>query len=197
MKTDQDKIPEHLVGPKNASIGNITVEDLVWVGPNGEVNPDAILSLHGYGPDDPFASMLSEIIRGNPIYGRDDRERLETALSALIGTRRKRGMDEINRDYDLLLEIARRFFASFHQNGHVEPELADIIRDVVAVVPAGDERCLASEDSIRRRLRRKFNKSKDILLVRVTSEQNWDRMDVARSINTIVRQLGALTLPVG
>jgi hypothetical protein len=65
------------------------------------------------------------------------------------------------------------------------------------VVPAGDERCLASEDSIRRRLRRKFNKSKDILLVRVTSEQNWDRMDVARSINTIVRQLGALTLPVG
>lgn len=196
MKTGQDEIPNHLRGPKTASLGNTNIGDLVWIGPSSEVDPDTILEQHGHDPDDPLTSILSAIISGNPIDGRDVGERLETALCALVGTRRKRGMNEMDRDYDLLVEIARRFFASFHQNGRVEPELAFIIRDVIAMIPEGDERRLASEDSILRRLRRKFSKNKDVLLVRVTSEQNWDRMDMARSIDAIVRQLRALTPPV-
>lgn len=192
MEKDQDRIPDHLLGPKKSYLGNITVEDLVWIGPDGEVDPDAILKQHGYDLNDPFTSVLSAIIRGNPVDGRDAVERLETALSALIGTRRKRGMDELDRDDELLIEIARKFFQAFHRDSHREPDLAPIIREVIVTLPEGDTRTLATENSIIRRLKRKFIAKRDVLLVQVTSEQNFQRMDVRRSIATILRELKAL-----
>lgn len=197
MGKDHDEIPLHLRGPKTASLGNITTEDLVWIGPCDEIDPEIILKQHGHDSIDPFTSILSAIIKGNPVKGKDDTERLEIALEALIGTPRKRGMDEMDDDYELLVEIARRFFIDFHQDAHVKPDLTAIIRKVVGLFPEGDKRRLATADSVIRRLRRKFNKNKDVLLVRVTSEQNWDRMDVARSVDAILQQIKALGVSIG
>ena len=196
MENDRNRIPNHLRGPKRGlktdSIGNITVEDLVWIGPNGEVDPDVILKKHGYDAVDPLTSVLKAIIKGNPIEGKDDTERLEIALEALIGTRRKRGMDELNSDYELLVEIAHRFFRAFHQNNHREPDLAPIIREVIAPISGRDRRKLADEVSVLRHLRGKFNMNKDLLLARVSSEQDWNRHDFGRTVDTILQNLEAL-----
>ena len=196
MMCSRDKLPNYVDRGKSASIGNVTLEDRIWIGATGEVDPDAILEQHGYDPAEPLATVLMAIINGNPIDGRGAAERLETALSALIGTPRKPGMDELDSDYELLTEIARKYFRHFHQNGHVEPQLSKIIKDVLAAVPKGDARILADPDSVVRRLRRKFNANKNVLLVRATSKQNWERMDVLRSVEAVLKRLRALGVSV-
>jgi hypothetical protein len=51
-------------------------------------------------------------------------------------------------------------------------------------------------DSVVRRLRDKFEKDRDLLLARVTSENDWSRLDTVRDINQILERLAALGIRV-
>lgn len=194
-KPDERQLPKYLKDYKGPKLDlSIQVEDLLWIGEDGRLDYDALLKDHGYDPEAPLIAILQSIIDAHPLEGGPSREaRLEIALEALTGQPRKRGMDLID-DYDLLLKIASRYFEEFwerRKRREPPPDVAPIIRQVVGGLD--DERRLrADDDSLIRRLRKKFNKDKDLLLVRVSLENDWNRPDKLRAINRVIEGMQKL-----
>ncbi len=171
-------------------------EDATWIGEDGELDPSALLHELGYDPDPPLVLILLAIIDAHSSVESSDRQdRLEQALKALTGVKRKPGMDNKD-DYDLLLEVAWRYWRQWCQT-RSSPEVAPIVREVIDSLPEADPRKRhAAPASTVRRLSDKFKENRDVLLARVTSEQEWERLDIVRAINEIIERMAGLKIPV-
>jgi hypothetical protein len=99
-------------------------------------------------------------------------------------------------DYDLLLEVAWRYWRQWCQT-RSSPEVAPIVREVIDSLPEADPRKRhAAPASTVRRLSDKFKENRDVLLARVTSEQEWERLDIVRATNEIIERMADLKIPV-
>jgi len=171
--------------------------DLAWIGVDGEGDFDRLLAERGYEPEPPLQLIVRAIIAGNGPAEVWPRRREEKALAALTGSSRpgRRAAD----DYDLLLEIARHWRLEFwrshgrqHSPGETswEPPLDPIIR---AVIPKGYDKSRNVEAAnIRKVLARKFRNDRDLLLARVSSDDNYDRLNMLQRIQDLIRELGRL-----
>ena len=193
----EEEMPPYIKKGGGRGASHLGPNDLVWLGEDGELDPDEALNRHGYDPTPPLSIILSAIIDAHPIEGGDTKEaRLEKALKALTGRKRMRGMDTKD-DYDILLEVAWDFFVSFIENNGAEPEVKPIIRKHIEQLPENDpRRYMAEIDSVFRRVSRKFAKEKDLLLARVTGDSNYDRMDTISLIKNILAQFEKLGIKV-
>ncbi len=193
-----DELPEWAKGNEGKGTENISPDSLGWIGDDGRLYGDDLLSEQGFDPDPPLELIVLAIIDAHPVENNTDRqERLEIAMEALTGSRRKRGMNEID-DYDILLEVAWRYFLEFVDQGMSPPKrrITPIVRQVIEQLPKDDPRLRATLDSNVRRIQRKFTRDYDLLLRRVTSERDWHRMDIVGEIYKIVDRMGDLGIPV-
>ena len=100
-------------------------------------------------------------------------------------------------DYDLLLQIAWEYFVAFWKSGGKEPEVAPIVKRIIARLPQTEIRKFHAEsDSVTSRLGRKFRKERDVLLARVSSQIVWNRMDKLRDISDVVKRMRTLGISV-
>ena len=189
-----EPVPDYMQGHAGRGVENLGPEDCAWLGKDGNIDPDEILKANGYDPDPPLELILGAIIDAHP--AKDSRQdRLENALEALTGVKRKRGMNSKN-DYDLLLQIAWEYHVA-HLNGEeYETEVAPIAKRVIERLPPNDPRKpRAGLISVIRRLVRKFNKDRDLLLTRATSQMDWFRMHDVNAIRDVVKKIEELGIP--
>ncbi len=155
---------------------NIGPSDVVWVGEDGELDPEKILRDHGYDSFSPLELLVRAIVAGNP-DGREANERVEEALQALIGKKRVRGRKR-KEDDDILLEIAWRYHEHKFR-GAKDLDLGPLIRQCLVDLRARSfERTPDGEHPEVQRLRDRFVEQKDILLTRVTSKMDEERSRV-------------------
>ncbi len=178
-----------------AQLGNLTRDDLVWIGSDGALDPTSIVDEFGYDPTDPLSAILLAIIDAYPSVAKQSRlERLEIAMSALMGRPRKRGMDN-KEDHEYLTQIARQYFRAFIDRGRVEPDLAPLIRQVVSS-QTDSPQTISGMDSRVRRLRKKFIANKDKYLVWLTMQGDWNSMDAHRKTQKIVAAMQRLGIQI-
>ena len=125
-----DELPEWAKGHEGEGMENISTRSLGWMGDDCQLDVDDLLSEKGFEPESPLELILLGIIVAHPVdNGLDRQERLETALNALTGKERKRGMDDVD-DYDLLMDVAGRYFEEYLENNDHPPKgrLTAIIR---------------------------------------------------------------------
>ena len=191
--TPSDALREFMLAHAGEGSENIGPYDVTWTG--GGQDADSLIEKHGYDPQGPLELLLLAIISGHPDSRGNSlsrQRRLEIALSALTGRPRSRGADASD-DYDTLLRIAGKYheaeFASLSEPAPSTISLAKIVRECL---PDVFERLVDGENSEVRRLKNKFKEAKDVLLSRVTSESDFERLDAIRSIRQIAEQLRAL-----
>jgi hypothetical protein len=179
--------------PKSSFTSNMGPEDVAWPG----ADSDELLNTHGYEPDQPLELLLRALIEAHADGDmRSDDERLEVALGAVLGLGRQPGMKDSD-DYAALLTIARAYHTDFISTG-TEPDIAPLIRRELPHWLATQARAsTVQEDSIIRRLRTKFLKQKDLLLVRATTENDWNSRDKLRAVGKIADQIREFGIPIG
>lgn len=190
-------VPQFMKADVGLGLENISPEDVVWIGDDGELDPEQILEKHGYDPYTPLELLLLSIIDAHP-PGKDDirsrQTRLDEALKALTSKPGRRGPGVVD-DYDKLLRIAWRYHEQRFRDG-TDPSLAPIIRECLEATGDDSRRPEDGENSNVKRLKAKFYKNKDLLLTRVTSEMDFDRMDKIRVLTKIADQLQSLGIEV-
>jgi hypothetical protein len=199
VQNDED-IPEYLKDfehkPQSDGFGP---EDIAWTGLDGSVDPENIIREQGHDPKTPLEVLLKALIMGHtPDADLDSAAgRLRTALGAITdGPRRGRPEQD---DYDALMRIAWRYHVAVYetQPKRREPELRPIVRNVVEAyfVDVPNQRNITLESYIEG-LENKFIKEKDILLSRVTTDEDWDRMDIAKRLHSVFSQLSELGIQI-
>jgi hypothetical protein len=171
-------------------------EDRAWLGDESTLDSEALLKTAHHDPELALDLILLAIIDAHPKENQPQSrlERLDRARAALTGVERKRGNDDKD-DYDLLLAIAWDYFVAWAP-GQKSPALAPIIRRRVERLPQKDPRRGISAEADVHRLRRKFNASRDLLLARVSSDDDHDRMDRIRAFNHLIELLHQGGVPV-
>jgi hypothetical protein len=216
LKGLQDTSPppdEEMPAFMKAAVGNETTdfepEDLPWMGDKGGLDYDQLLAKLGHDQLSPLEYILLALIDAHQAQAPDPKSKnsperevirkaqLEIALGALTGRlQRKRGMDEKD-DYELLIQIAWGYHCRFWANDRTPPPIEPIIRACVEALPPQDpRRKMAEISSVVSRLRKKFLKNKDLLLVRAAEQRNFRRMDQLRELETILLRMRGLGIPI-
>jgi hypothetical protein len=190
-RTDDFSPPSFMEGD-TSNLSGFSAEDFVWIGDDGTLDANELLRQRGWHPEGALEAICAAVIAAHPATdGRSSSDRLESAIAALTGVPRKRGIGELE-DYDILCSIARRYFRAWIE-GEKSPEIAGIIRSVLDELPADDPRLhRADPDSRIRRLRIKFQKDRDILLARVTMEDDWNSRDTEIEIKRVLKLMNEL-----
>jgi hypothetical protein len=189
----QADIPEFLQQYAGLGTENIGPEDCspLYI---SETELDGIIREKGFDPFDALDMLLMSIITA---YS-DDRvsERLAEAKSALINEKCPTGRPSVD-DYDILMDIAWEYHSRQVRNQKINR--SEIIRECYRRrhpdAPSLD-RFPESENSEVKRIRNKFEKEEKLLLARVTSEMNEDRMYAVRAVTQIAQTLSKLGVKV-
>ncbi len=179
-------------GPRtNSTLGP---EDFAWIGKDGTLDGEALLENVGYEPEGPLRLILGAIIAAHPTdEKRTNEDRLLEAEAALLGTHRKRGNRESD-DEELLHEIGNRFFEEWLKDTNATIDVGPIVRKVL-----NDREIrfrMVTEESVVRRLQRKFDKDRDRILARVTRSLKWYLLDFYKRLLRVISDLQALGVEV-
>lgn len=174
---------------------NVVVEDLVWIGDDGSLDPHKLLETAGYESKGPLWILLDAIVSANCGDGRrEQRERVAIAEAALLGRTRKAGNQEI-QDEARLIEIGKRYFKLWVQNREIVVELGPLAEEVLK-----DPRFAPGREgtlrSVVRRLQRKFKSDRDRILARATADLRYETPQFYTRILNIISELKALGLEV-
>jgi hypothetical protein len=186
MSTKQSKpTPPFMQDDIGMGHEKIKADDVYWTGDDENIDAYELIRQSGYDPDGPLELLLLSVIAGHPDE-RSTAKRLIKALEALTATHPKgRPQDD---DYDVLLQIAWKYH-ELKFAGHQRIKIAKLVRECLAARISKNSDPLArsedGENSKVKRLKRKFQNGKDLLLARVTSEFDPDRMDLIRAVNKI------------
>ena len=104
-----NEIPDYLSG--NEPRPELDVDDVAWIGVDGTGDFEPLLAERGDEPEEPLRLIVRAIVAGSGASGETLMKRETEAMAALTGTQ-KPGRPESD-DYDLLLEIARRWLKEF------------------------------------------------------------------------------------
>ena len=183
------------VPAKTESLG-FGPEDRIWTGDDGNLDPEALLREHGWHPETPLEAILRAMVDANsPPDDATKSARIEKALAALTGTKVRRGADQIE-DYDLLTQIAHRYWEIWCSTGEA-PDIAPLARAALAALPADDSRLRGgSEDSRTRRLVRKFDANRDLLLARLTLADAWNSRETATALRRVIEAIRSLGIQI-
>ncbi|MBZ0217184.1 MAG: hypothetical protein K8F25_11560 [Fimbriimonadaceae bacterium] len=189
---EEDETPYYLKGDEVVGLKNMGPEDTVWIGEDGKLDPDVVIADYGHDPETPLVWIVQAIIDAHPSDNpwEDHPKRLRQAISVLTNSG---GAGRSPVDYnDLLLEIARRYYAS-HYEEKKEPELRPIVRAVVIEMGVDViSRRNIQRDSLIEKLEDKFNADKDLWLSRATMDDDSNRMDKARAVKNIIKEMNKL-----
>lgn len=179
--------------------GNLDHSDAVWrgliIGDSKDelVDPDEILARHGYFRETSLEQLVLRLIDAAGWKDAADREkRLRKALAAITG-KRMAGRQNYE-EYYLLIGIARDFFRSYFDNGRNEPEL----KPIIAAALANQKKKIkhGSPQSQIDDLARKFNRNRDLLLVRATTGPDWDPLNREKRMRRVAEELAELGVPI-
>jgi hypothetical protein len=186
-------VPDHLRGrPKIHTIGNISAEDLVWIGEDGNLDPNKLLEETSYEPEGALRLILAAIIDAHGVVGGPTRsKRIDSAEEALLGIPQKRGNDP-HDDEDFLREIARCYMKRRFDDRTIEIEVAPIAREVLAEAKAAGLVPDHLVEGAFRRLQRKFAADRDRILARATADLKWDLPEFHHRILRILEDMQAL-----
>ena len=174
-------------GHVGKGLENLKAEDVYWAGDDGSIDAGKLTKQSGYDPYSPLELLLLAILAGHPDK-RSTAKRLVKAVEALTSTQPMgRRQDD---DYEVLLQLAWKYHELKHA-GHQRIPIGKLIRDCLGAENS-TARSEDGENSKVRRIKRKFDSGKDLLLARVTSEFNPDRMEVIRAVDKIATELGKL-----
>lgn len=186
-------VPDYLRGrQKTTTIGNISAEDFVWTGENGNLEPDELLKERGYEPEGPLRLILGAIIDAHVVVSSPTRsKRIDSAEEALLGTPQKRGNDP-HDDEDLLRELGRRYFRQWVGDKTREIEVAPLAKEILAEAKSAGRIPDVIIKEAHRRLQRKFVADRDRILACATAELKWDLPEFHHRILRILEDMRAL-----
>lgn len=180
-------------------IGNLDHTDALWKGlvigdSEGElVDPEEMLARHGHFRETPLEQLLLRLIDAAGWNDVADRElRLRKSIAAITGKRMARRPNY--EEYYLLLDVAREFFKLYFESGRNEPQLKPIIAKVLAKQKMKIK--YGSRQSQIDDLARKFNRDRDLLLVRATTSHDWDPLDRYNRMRQAAVELAELGVPI-
>jgi len=180
-------------------VGNLDHSDAIWMGliiGDGKdelVNPEEILARYGYFRESPLEQLVLRLIDAAGWKDAAQREkRLRKAISAISGRRMTKRPNY--EEYYLLIEIAKEFFKSYFEGDKNEPELKPII---AAALPRQRKKIKhGTPQSQIDDLARKFNRDRDLLLVRATTGPDWDPLDRDNRMRRAAEALAELGVPI-
>lgn len=189
----EEDIPEFWQQYGNLGKENIGPEDCtpLYI---SDADLEEIIAKNGFDPFDALDMLLMSIITAHS----NDRvsERLAEAKAALKNEKRPTGRPSVD-DYDILLDAAWEYHS--RQVEHQSINKSEIIRECYRrhhpEAPSLD-RSPDSEHSEIKRIRKKFDRELQVLLARVTSEMNEERMDTICAVKRIARTLRELGVKV-
>lgn len=95
-----------------------------------------------------------------------------------------------------MCKIGRRYWREWCA-GDKDPSVAKIVEEVLSLLPADDDRLkYLVRDSLVRRLPKKFKDNRDLILSRVTLEDDWDSRDTAVLVERAMNSLRSLGIPI-
>jgi hypothetical protein len=188
-----EPVPDYLrAHPKTVTFGNISAEDLVWLGEDLALDSNLLLEQRGYEPEGPLRLILGAIIDAHVVVGGPTRsKRIDSAEEALLGTHQKRGNDP-HDDEDLLRELGRRYFKRWLEDRDHEIEVAPIAREILAEAKAAGRIPDVIINEAFRRLQRKFAADRDRILARAIVELKWNLPEFHHRILRILEDMQAL-----
>lgn len=201
MDSEED-VPEYIkrleYDPCNQPDHNFDASDVLWTGDDGELDPYDVLSKFGRDPNCPKTSLLMALILGHTpdANSQEVEKRLRKATAAITGKSRS-GRPEKD-DNDALLETAWRYNEAHYNSQPGEKiELRGIVRAVV------EEFCtdlIASRNvtkiSLIESLENKFERQRNCLLSRATTDDGWDRYGDYRKLQSVISTLHELGVPI-
>ncbi|PHR61269.1 MAG: hypothetical protein COA43_04645 [Robiginitomaculum sp.] len=133
---------------------------------------------------------MTTIISAHPSDGKggNTEKRFRAALTALTGTALTK---QTSDDYDSLMRMAW-LYHSEKVEGMETPVLNHLAKR--AYVGSPKDRNI-EESSLIKKLTRDFKKSKNILLARITSQDDWDRMDEIKNFKRLLSNLQKAGVP--
>jgi hypothetical protein len=188
-----DPLPDYLRGrPKAARFGNLSADDLTWLGEDLTLDTDELLKKRGYEPEGALRLILGAIIDAHVVADGPGRaKRLDSAEEALLGVAQKRGNDPYD-DEDLLRELARRYFSQWVGDKTREIEVAPLAREILAEAKSAGRIPKTIVEGDVRRLQRKFVADRDRILARATVDLKWDVPEFHRRVLRVLEALQAL-----
>ena len=200
MAENKDEIPEYLKeikarGPLKLD-DRFGPEDVVWIGEDGELDPDELIAQEGREYRSPLFQVVRALVAGHQskLPQHELEAKVRTVCDEIIGNSNP-GRSDVD-DGPLLLEIAHRYHETLHAAGKwpggsvpVKP----IVREVVLEHgKTHRQNRMPAEVSLVRTLVNKFNKDKDLWLSRATTEgryYNPSRMHDINRLRTGLRML--------
>ena len=191
-KAKSSRNPLSKIQDADAGLGleNLTPADTYWGGDDDRFDETEILRTHVYDQYNALELLLLSIISKHPSTDTAT-ERLKIAMHALTGEPFKNGRP-LSEDDEVLRAAAWRYHQLTFYGQKIE--LAPLFRKCLAMV--GDakvgslERNEEAENPRIKRLIRKFNREKDVLLTQVTHEQDPDRLVLLSKIAADLKKLG-------
>jgi hypothetical protein len=178
--------------PKAERFGNLSADDLTWLGEDLALDTDKLFKERGYEPEGPLRLILGAIIDAHPVADGPARaKRLDSAEEALLGVTQKRGNDPYD-DEDLLREIGRHYFKRWLEDPTREVEVAPLARKVLEEAKSAGRIPNTIVEGDFRRLQRKFADDRDRILARATTELKWNLPDFHHRVLRIVEDMQAL-----
>ncbi len=203
--SDLDPPPPYARDP-NIEKPQFDLDDLTWLGIDGEFDAEKALSDRGYEPEPPIRMIVRAIIAANPVDGLDPITRENDAVKALIGAPSTKMGRPRRDDYDLLLEIAREYRgplwtairkASPKQRDAwdsktkpilTNPSLTKIIGRAVDKLREGD----AERSKLKKEIKMKFGEDWNFLMLIASSDAAYDRLDQIRQIRSVLKEMERL-----
>ncbi len=200
-----DAIPEYL--RKMAKEGPIKLqdsfgpEDLVWTGEDGQLDPEELIAEHGFEPETSLEVILMALVKGHSPDIEHDAllQRLKTAKAGIIGSVLS-GRGEVD-DHRILKEVAWEYFKRFHElrrsaGNRKKVKLAPVVRSVIETqFPELHKLRNIDPENLYKLIERKFKKDKDIILVRATLDDDWDRFSQPK-MRKAIEAIAQLQIPI-
>jgi hypothetical protein len=188
-----EPLPDYLLDkPKTETFGNLSAEDLVWLGDDLALDKDLLFKERGYEPEGALRLILGAIIDAHIVADGPARaKRIDAAEEALLGVAQKRGNDP-HDDEDLLRELGRRYVWRWQEDPEHEIEVAPIAREILAEAKAAGRIPNTIVEGDVRRLQRKFAADRDRILARATIQLKWELPEFHHRVLTILEELQAL-----
>jgi hypothetical protein len=187
-------IPEFIAHDDKTDTSKSKIEagDCAWLGDDGKLDPSELLKEMSYEPESALSLILGAIIDAHPLADGPTRaQRIDSAEEALFGQAKRRGRDSID-DEDTLLELGRRYFKNWLNDGEHEIEVAPIIREMLDEARTIGCNREQSEEAAISRLQGKFNEDRNRILARATAELKWSLPSFHSRLLRILKDLEEL-----
>lgn len=195
-----DNIPEYLKALKEESLteshDNFGPEDVVWVGSDGDIDPDELVAIEGREFHTALFQVLRALVAGHqPDLSPEELARVTKVIQNKIVGKAKDGNSEYD-DGPLLMEIAHRYHNELYQAGKWPSgtvPLKPIVRCVVQEFgQAHRGQKWPNEESLISKLSRNFKKDRDLWLSRVTTDDPYFAPERFEEVKTIRKALSLL-----